>query len=86
MSRSCGETRLKSLQKLQNRATKIVSDCSYDTSATLLIKNLNWLTVTDMIKSETPTLTHKAITGFTSSYLSKLLKTNTDRNIDINLL
>ena len=78
---SCCETRLKALEKLQNRAARIVSNSSYDTSATLLIKNLKWLTVTDMIKSETATMTYKAITGLTPSYLANLFTKNTDRNI-----
>ena len=38
-----------------------------------------------MIKSETATMTYKAITGLTPSYLSNLFTKNTDRNIDINL-
>ena len=69
---SCGETRLRVLQKLQNRAARIVSDSSFDTSATLLIENLKWLTFTDMIKSETAAVTYKVITGLTPSYLSNL--------------
>ena len=82
---SCGETKFRALQKLQNRAARIVSKSSYDTSATLLIKNLKWLTVTDMIKSETATMTYKAITGLAPSYRSNFFTKNTDRNIDINL-
>ena len=82
---SCGETRLMALQNLQNQAARIVFNSSYDTSATLLIKDLKWLTVTDMIKSETATMTYKAITGLAPSYLSNLFTKNTDRNIDINL-
>ena len=62
-----------------------MSNSSYDTSATLLIKKLKWLTVTDMIKNETATVTYKAITGLTPSYLSNLFIKSTDRNIDINL-
>ena len=69
---SCGENRLRMLQKLQNRAARIVSNSSYDTSATLLIKNLKWLTVTDIIKSETATMTYRAMTGLPPSYLSNL--------------
>ena len=69
---SCGETRLRVLQKWQNRAARIVFNSSYDTAATLLIKNLKWLTITDMVKSETATVTYKAITGFAPSYLSNL--------------
>ena len=75
---SCGETRLRALQKLQNRAARIVSNSSYDTSATLLIKNLKWHAVTDMIKSETATVTYKVITGLTPSYLSNLFTKHTD--------
>lgn len=82
---SCSEARLQALQKLQNRAARIVSNSSYDTSATLLIKNLKWLTVSDMIKSETATVTYKAITGLAPSYLSDLFTKNSDRNIDISL-
>ena len=81
---SCGETRLRALQKLQNRAARIVSNSSYDTSA-VTIKNFKWLTVTDLIKSETATMTYKAITGLAPSYRSNLFTKNTDRNIDINL-
>ena len=41
------------LQKLQNRAARIVTNSSYDSSASALIKTLNWPTVADMIKVET---------------------------------
>ena len=82
---SCGEIRLMALQKLQSRAARIVSNSSYDTSATLLIKTLKWLTVTDMIKSETATMTYKATTGLAPSYLSNLFTKKTDGNIDIGL-
>ena len=80
---SCGETRLKALQTLQNRAARTVSNSSYDKSATLLIKNLKWLTVIDMIKSETATVTYKAITDLTPCYFSNLFTKNTDRNIEL---
>ena len=38
-----------------------------------------------MIKSETATVTYKAITGLALSYLSNLFTENIERNIDINL-
>ena len=41
------------LQKLQNRAARIVTNGSYDSSASALIKTLNWPMVADMIKVET---------------------------------
>ena len=58
---------------LKGLAARIVSNSRYDTSATLLIKNLKRLTANDMIKSETATVTYKAITGLTPSYLSNFL-------------
>ena len=36
---ACGGTRLQVLQKLQNRAARIVTNSSYDSSASALIKN-----------------------------------------------
>ena len=50
---SCGDTYLLMLQKLQNRAARIVTNSSYDAPAANLIKELNWPTVRDMIKQET---------------------------------
>ena len=50
---ACGGTRLQVLQKLQNRAARIVTNSSYDSSASALIKTLNWPTVADMRKVET---------------------------------
>ena len=37
---ACGGTRLQVLQKLQNRAARIVTNSSYDSSASALIKTL----------------------------------------------
>ena len=42
---SCGESRLLMLQKLQNRAARIVTNSSYDAPAANLIKELKWPTV-----------------------------------------
>ena len=38
----CGETKLQSLQKLQNRAARIVTNSAYDASAIKLIQSLSW--------------------------------------------
>ena len=47
------------LQKLENRAARIVTDSSYDSSASALIQTLNWLT--DMIQVETACMVHRSI-------------------------
>ena len=53
-------------------------------SATHLIKNLQWLTVSNMINTETATVTYNAITGLVPSY-SNLFTRNSGCNISINL-
>ena len=54
------DCRLQVLQKLQNRASRIVTNSSYDSSASALIKTLNWPTVADMIKVETACMVYKS--------------------------
>ena len=46
---NCGITALQKLQKLQNRAARIVTNSPYDASALPLIKQLGWLNVQQMI-------------------------------------
>ena len=44
-----GATKLQTLEKLQNRAARIVTESKFDTPA----MELNWPTVSDIIRSET---------------------------------
>ena len=71
-----GGTRLQVLQKLQNRAARIVTNSSYDSSASALIKTLNWQTVADMIKVETACLVYKSINDLAPDYLSEIFTKN----------
>ena len=48
-----GITRIESLQKLQNRAARIVTGSSYDAPSVPLRKELGWLSVKEMIVKET---------------------------------
>ena len=45
-------TKLQTLQKLQNRAARIVTKSSFDAPSIGLIQRLNWSTVSDIISSE----------------------------------
>ena len=58
---SCGETRFLTLQKLQNRATRIVTNSSYDAPADALIEKFNWPTIADIIKRETANLVYSDV-------------------------
>ena len=73
---ACGGTRLQVLQKLQNRAARIVTNSSYDSSASALIKTLNWPTVADMIKVETACMVYKSINDLAPDYLSEMFTNN----------
>ena len=51
----CGATKLQTLQKLQNRAARIVTKSKFDAPAMAQIHNLNWPTMSEIIRSETAT-------------------------------
>ena len=64
------------LQKLQNHAARIVTNSSYDSSASALIKTLNWPTVAVMIKVETAYIVYKSINDLAADYLSEIFTKN----------
>ena len=78
---NCGDSRLSMLQKLQNRAARIVTNSSYNAPAANLIEELKWPTVHDMIKQETATIVFKSISGLSPTYLSTLFTRNSTRDI-----
>ena len=77
---SCAEFRLVKLQKLQNRAARIITNSSYDAPAEALITELKWPTVRDMIRSETATTVYKSVNSLAPDYLSHLFVRNSERN------
>ena len=75
-------TKLQTLQKLQNRAARIVTKNSFDTPVLIgLIQSLNCLTVSDIIKSETTTTVFKSLNGLVLEYLSSLFEKTSTRNV-----
>ena len=77
----CGVTKLQTLQKLQNRAARIVTKSRFDTPAMALIRSLNWPTVNDIIRSETATTMYKSLNGLVREYLSDFFEKNSTRNV-----
>ena len=67
-----GITRIESLQKLQNRAARIVTGSSYDAPSEPLRKELGWLSVKEMIVKETSTMMYKSLNDLAPQYLSDL--------------
>ena len=64
------------LQKLQNRAARIMTNSSYESSANALIKFVNWPTVPYMIIVETACMVYKSINDLAPDYLSEIFTQN----------
>ena len=58
------------LQKLQNRAARIVTGSSCDAPSEPLRKELGWLSVKEMIVKETSTMMYKSLNDLAPQYLS----------------
>ena len=76
---SCGESRRLTLQKLQNRAARIVTNSSYDAPADALIQQLKWPNIAEIIKRETATIVYKSLNGLAPTYLSNIFSKNSSR-------
>ena len=61
------------LQKLQNRATRVITRSSYDTSAGILLNRLNWGNLPTRRKKLKATLIFRIIKGCSPEYLQDLL-------------
>ena len=71
---SCGVSALDKLEKLQNRAARIVTSSPYDTSAPPLIKNLGWLTIRELIDFETCKMVFKSQNALAPDYLGSIFQ------------
>ena len=60
------------LQKLQNRAARVITRSTYDTSASLLLNRLNWDNLSTRRKKLKATLMFKIIKGLSPAYLQDL--------------
>ena len=69
---SYGSTAINELQKLQNRAARIVTNSRYDASAKPIIKKLGWHTVSEIIQMETLSMVYKSINDLAPTYLTKM--------------
>ena len=72
----CGTTEISKLQKLQNRAARIITNSSFDASSKPLIQNLGWKTVNDVIKHESMTMVYKSINNIAPPYMNDMFTRN----------
>ena len=72
----CGVTEIKKLQKLQNRAARILTNSSYDTPSRPLIDKLGWKTLEKLICDESKTMVYKSLHKLAPQYLCDLFTRN----------
>ena len=69
---ACGVTTRCTLEKLQNRAIRIVTDSPYDAPAKPILRQLRLSSIAEMIRQESAGMVYKAINGQVPAYLSSL--------------
>ena len=67
-----GVTEINQLQKLRNRAARIVTGSSFDTPCQPLIKELGWKTIDQLITSETNIMVFKSLHELAPQYMCNL--------------
>ena len=77
---SCVSTKLNKLQKLQNRASRIVTNSPFDSSATALIQDLGWPTIEELIHREASVMAYKWLNKLVPDYLSSCMSKLSDRH------
>ena len=68
---SCGVTTRKTLDKLQNRAIRIITNSAYDVSVGSLLRQSNLSGISDMIKQQSASMVYKAFNTETNLYLKE---------------
>ena len=68
----CGVTEINQLQKLQNRAARIVTGSSFDAPGMPLIKKLDWKTIDELIATESNIMVFKSLHELAPQYMCNL--------------
>ena len=71
-----GLTEFNQLQKLQNRAARIITSSNFDTPSRPLIDQLGWKTIDELVASETKTMVFKFLHELAPQYLCNLFTRN----------
>ena len=67
--------------RLKNRAARIVTNIPYDAHSELLIQELEWLIIKQLIESETAKVVYKALHSEAPDYLKRLFHTQSSNQI-----
>ena len=77
---NCSKRTIDNLQKVQNRAARIVMNSGYDASAAPLIQSLGWPTISNLIHKETATLIYKSLNDLAPGYMRNLFARCSESN------
>ena len=69
---SCGSTLAEKLQKLQNRAARVLTFSTYDTNADHLFEILGWKNLASQRKIAKTIMVYKSLNGLAPDYLAEL--------------
>ena len=69
------------MQRLQNRAARLITGSRFDDPAVPLTDGLGWQTIEEMIGSETNTMVFKVLTDHAPQYLTELFSRNSQSSI-----
>ena len=73
---NCGETLLNKLQKIQNRAARIITGSDYDAPSEPLLIELGWHNIRELIRYDTVVMMHKSKCNLASEYIKSLFLSN----------
>ena len=68
----CGLTEINHLQKLQNRAARIITGSRFDAPGLPFVKRLGWETIDELISSESNIMVVKSLHGLAPQYIRAL--------------
>ena len=71
-----GSSNINQLQKLQNRAARIITNSSFDTPSRPLIAELGWKTIEELIGFETKTIVFNSLNDLAPQCLCNLFTKN----------
>src|SRR3978361_249622 len=78
---ACNKEDIEKMQKIQNRAMRLILNCDYYTHTEHMLKMLNWLSISQMIKFNVLIYIYKMIHGLLPNYLcDKLIYTRDVHN------
>ena len=76
----CGTTDINQLQKLQNRAARIITNSNFDAPSRPLIGSLGWKTIRELIDQDSRSMVYKSINGLAPQYMRNLFTRNSACN------